>query len=214
MVWDDFISGFDGALKEKNLPKAHRVMMVELGRIILLNRQDVIDLLNESGLPASADMSNAQIIDIYSSNIHKNPQLMLGTSILLNTYNSKNSGFDGNKDLNVKNGYAVLREYFSAADGALGTVAGAVSSLGSSAAQIVSGAQQNKAKKLYGATDLASQKEATKQALIQSVMAGQQAASDAAMKEQEQKKKTTTYLIIGGVLVTVGIIAFLALKKR
>ena len=216
MLIDDFYSNFNSSIAQGDVRGAYQKLMKELGFILVREKKDFVDLLNESNIPATIDMTSVNLVDLFVDNIDKNKKLMLGASILVNSHNKK-MGFDGDTDDQVKDGYLVMKEYFSNAVDPVTAIAEATGKLGEAAGTIVSGSQKNKYAKNYGGLDLATKKEDTKAALIQSVMAGQQAAIDAAKSKREQKAKTTkTLLIVGGVILGLAIVlgGIYMIKKR
>jgi len=216
MLVDDFYSNFNSSIVQGDVRGAYEKLMKELGYILVRDKKDFVDLLNESNIPATIDMTSVNLVDLFVDNIHKSKKLMLGASILVNSHNRK-MGFDGDVDDQVKDGYLVTKEYFSNAVDPITAIAEATGKLGEAAGTIVGGAQKNKYAKNYGGLDLVSKKEDTKQILLQSVMAGQQAAMDAAKAKQESKAKTTkTLLIVGGVILGLAIVlgGVYMIKKR
>lgn len=216
MILDDFYSNFNHSLESGDLKSANKKLMYELGRIFVQNKNEFVDLLNESEIPATVDMNDVRLIDLYVDNINKNKKLMLGTSILVNVHNQKLSA-DGDNyldDENIKDTYRSLNSYYTDDySNSVGAIAGAVGEVAKLGGKISEGQQ----KKKYGASDLATKKEDTKQALIQSVLAGQQATMEATRKRQEQQAKTTkTLLIVGGVILGLAIVlgGIYMIKKR
>jgi hypothetical protein len=214
MILDDFYSNFNHSLENGDLKSANKKLMYELGRILVQNKNEFVDLLNESEIPATADMNDIRLIDLYVDNISKNKKLMLGTSILINVHNQKFSadGDDYLDDENIKDTFRSLNSYYSDDySNSVGAVAGAVGEVAKLGGKISEGQQ----KKKYGALDLATKKEDTKQALVQSVLAGQQAVMEATRKRQEQKAKTTrTLLVIGGAIALLGVLGLVIYKIK
>jgi hypothetical protein len=214
MLLDDFYSNFNDSLENGDLKSANKKLMYELGRILVQNKNEFVDLLNESEIPATADMNDIRLIDLYVDNISKNKKLMLGTSMLVNVHNQKFSadGDDYLDDENIKDTFRSLNSYYSDDySNSVGAIAGAVGEVAKLGGKISEGQQ----KKKYGALDLATKKEDTKQALVQSVLAGQQAVMEATRKRQEQKAKTTrTLLVIGGAIALLGVLGLVIYKIK
>lgn len=214
MLLDDFYSNFNHSLENGDLKSANKKLMYELGRIFVQNKNEFVDLLNESEIPATADMNDVRLIDLYVDNINKNKKLMLGTSILVNVHNQKLSadGDDSLDDENIKDTYRSLNSYYSDNySNSVGAIAGAVGEVAKLGGKI----SESQQKKKYGALDLATKKEDTKQALVQSVLAGQQAVMEATRKKQEQQAKTTrTLLVIGGAIALLGVLGFVIYKIK
>lgn len=214
MLLEDFYSNFNDSLESGDLKSANKKLMYELGRIFVQNKNEFVDLLNESGIPATVDMTDIRLIDLYVENISKNKKLMLGTAILVNVHNQKLSadGDDYLDDENIKDTYRSLNSYYSDEySNSVGAIAGAVGEVAKLGGKISEGQQ----KKKYGALDLATKKEDTKQALVQSVLAGQQAVMESTRKKQEQQAKTTrTLLVIGGAIALLGVLGLVIYKIK
>lgn len=221
MLYTDFCKQFDNSIEKGNISEAHYVLMRELGNILVHEKQDFVDLLNESGVEAMIIDSNTELVDKFVENLPHNPNLMIGASLLAQMHNRK-MGFDGSDTIDdrmVKNGYGVMQSYFigegySNAVSDAGLIAGAIgatAALGSSISQ----AQQ---KKKYGSQDIAQQKEASKQAILQGILAQQQQKADAMKKAQEDKAKTRrlVYIIGGSILAiaVIGVVAYTIKRKR
>ena len=236
MLYEDLYSQFVDAVNEGDIASANTALMKELGNILVRNRQDFIDLLNESGIPATAYMSDLDLVDLFADNIPKNKQLVLGASLLVNMHN-KQMGFDGEEEISdegVKAGYEVMCSYFddysngegegyipgiatakgAASGGEVGAIAGAVSDIAKMTTQL----NQSRSKKRFGVTDtLAKQKEA-KAAITQQILANRQAQAEAASKQAVQKAKNKRILLIVGSVVgglaVLGLGWYLISKKR
>ena len=140
--------------------------------------------------------------------------------MLVNTYNQEVS-FNGEKSIskeNVRNCYRVMtnqynkERYSNAVDpiSAIAETVGAGLKLGTSV-------QQGKNVKRQGGLEYAKEKEASKQAMIQSLMEQKKAQMETQTKTQEQKAKTKKMIyIIGGSLlglVVIGVTIFKIRKK-
>ncbi len=226
MLMTDFYSEFAGSIDQGDLMGANNALMKELGNILVRNRKDFIDLLNEAGIAATANMTDVRLVDLFMQNVGKNRKLTLGASLLVNMHN-KQMGFDGEQELNddaVKSGYAIMRtclandgetaEDFANAGGA---VLSSISDIIKSGGQIAGKAMEGQQKKKYGALDIATQREQAKAAMTQAVLAERQAQIEAARKKQEQRSKTNrTLLIVGGLVLTAAVIGTVIylIKKR
>lgn len=222
MLISDFNEEFPQFVNQGDLRNATNSLMSELGDILITNKKDFVDMLNESGINASLNDSDSKLINLFILNIGTNKKLSLGASLLVHVKNQE-LNFDGEKQISdegVKCAYGVINHYFSGDDdeysyavepvGAIAEGVGALANLGSTIAQ----GQQ---KKKYGALDLASKKQEAKSILAQKVLDIKQSQIEAAKKKEESKSKTTkTLLIVGGVILGLGIIGGIiyAIKKR
>src|SRR6185369_18021798 len=101
-------------IRENNVLGANRVIMGELGNIVVNHRQDFVDLLVNSDAPAFAELADRELVNMYFENIHKK-DLIIGTALLVNIHN-KTEGADGESEINdvgVKAAYKVMSSCFS-----------------------------------------------------------------------------------------------------
>jgi hypothetical protein len=227
---------------QNNIKDANRLIMKELGSIFLKNRNDFVDLLNESDIIAYDTMSDDELVDLYVNNIDKNEKLRLGTALLINM-NNKLVSFDGEEEIDsdsFKVTAYILDDYFGAEGtmqtaedydaptiggtmasseeysyAGLGTaIAGAVQGVAGATKTIAEGQQ----KKKYGALDIASKKQEAKSQITQQIIAKKIAESERVKKEEEQKQKTKrTLFITGGVILGIavlGLTIYLVNKSR
>ncbi len=219
MLISDFNEEFPGLINEGDFRGAVNTIMYELGNILVSNKKDFVELLNQSGIEASINDSDSRLVSLFISNIGENKKLSLGASLLVHL-NNKEVNFDGNSEVSdegVKCAYGLMNSYFSGDDeensNAVGAIAGAVGGLANLGSTIAQGQQ----KKKYGALDLASKKQEARAAMAQKILDVKQGQIEAAKKKQESKSKTTrTLLIIGGVILGLGVIGGIiyAIKKR
>jgi len=207
---------------------ASRLLMSELGSILVKSKKDFVDLLNESDIIAYDTMSDNKLVDLYVSNLDTNKKLRLGTALLINMHN-KQIGFDGDEEVSndgVKVSAIVLDDYYgaegtmdSSEDYDAPTIGGTMSSseedysyvpgLGTAIAGAIGGVSnlgtkiaEGQQKKKYGSLDIATKKQEAKSQMTQQILAQKLAETENKKKEDEQKQKTTrTLLIVGGVLV-------------
>jgi len=242
MLYEDLYSSFVESYNDGDMKSATLSLMRELANILVRNKADFVHLLNESEIPATIDMTDVRLVDLYIDNITKSKKLVLGSALLVAMHN-KQMGFDGDEELSddaVKGGYSAILDFFTkddsnardfynfdmdslkglgqstaggaASGGVVGAIAGAVSDTAKLGTKIAEGKQKGK----YGAIDMASKKQEAKSAMMQQLLAQRQAQIEAATKQKETKAKTTkTLLIVGGVIVGLAIIAgvFYAIKK-
>jgi hypothetical protein len=216
MLYTDFYSEFNQNISSNDLHAANITLMKELGNILVRNKKDFVDLLNESGIDASLNDSNVNLVNLFINNIDTNRKLILGSSMLIAMHN-KQMGFDGEDELSdqgVKNSYKVIKEYFiDDYSNVVAAIAGAVGAL----ANVGSTAMQGQQKKKYGGLDLVAKKEASKQAMIQSILDQKKLQAETVRKQQEEKAKTQKLVyIIGGSVLAIGILGFVIymVKKK
>jgi hypothetical protein len=202
---------------------ANNAIMIELGKIIGNNRNDFIDLLKESDIPANDSMSDAKLIELFVTNASINKELLLGAAMLVAMNNSSKSGFDGDFEVNnngVKNAYIVMNGYFTAGDdedGFSGFLGGAIATAVGQSAKFGSDIVSSKRNKEYGVMDSVQKQNEAKNAITQQLIAQRQTQIESLSKEKEAKQKTTrTVLIVGGVVVSIVLVAgiFYILKTR
>jgi hypothetical protein len=222
MLYEDFLSDFNLSLENNDLISANNALMKELGNILIRKKQDFVDLLNESGVPASINDSDLSLVESFVNNVGSNRKLMLGAS-LLTQINNKQIGFDGEFELSddgVKNGYNVMRNYFldeqysNAVDAAtIGAIAQGVGALAGTASTAIQGRQRQK----FGGQEIAQKREESKQQMIQSILAQKQLKLEAAKKQEEEKAKTKRLIyIIGGSVLGLAILGLViySIKKK
>lgn len=222
MLISDFNEEFPGLVNEGDFRGAVNTIMYELGNILVSNKKDFVELLNQSGIQASINDSDSKLVNLFISNIGENKKLSLGASLLVHVHN-KEVNFDGNSEISdegVKCAYGLMNSYFSGdeegysnAIDPVGAIAEGVGSLANLGTTIAQGQQ----KKKYGALDLASKKQEARSAMAQKILDIKQGQIEAAKKKQEGKSKTTrTLLIVGGVILGLAVIGGIiyAIKKR
>lgn len=110
----DFYSEFSSALGDGDVSGANASLMKELAAILVNNKSDFVDMLNESGIDADADMSDAELIQLFVDNASTNKKLILGAALLVNVHNKK-MGFDGEDEISdesVKQSYFTMKSCF------------------------------------------------------------------------------------------------------
>lgn len=114
MLVSDFNTDFEKYVQNQDLEKATNALLEELAKILVSNKADFIDMLEESGIEADETMPKKQLIELFVTNTD-NKKMLVGASLLTNSYNKKLS-FDGNEEISdesVKVGYALLNENFN-----------------------------------------------------------------------------------------------------
>jgi hypothetical protein len=110
----DFYSEFSSALGDGDVSGANAALMKELAAILVRDKSDFVDMLNESGVIADIDMSDAELIQLFVDNASTNKKLILGASLLVNLHNKK-MGFDGEDEISdeaVKQSYFTMKSCF------------------------------------------------------------------------------------------------------
>lgn len=205
-----------------NTKDANRLLMSELGKILVRDRNDFIFMLTESDVYADASMSDSELIDAFVDNLSSNKKLRLGASLLVNIHN-KQMNFDGDDELSddgVKMSMVVLDEYHCY-DGYsnVGGWADAVKTVAEVGGGITNKVMDSKRNKQFGVTDSIAKQKESKNALVQQILAKKQADADALKKTNEDKQKTkrTLMYVGGGVLalaIIVGTIYFIKKSKK
>ena len=232
----EFHSKLTEYIKTKQLINANNLIMRELGKCLAKNKNEFVDLLVYSGLSASTDMTDQQLIDIFINSIDKNEKLMIGSAYLVNK-NNLVSSFDGESevsDIGVKRTIQIIHNYFdeppeilepdpneefySTSEGfslGSGGVVGAIATAVGESAKLGSTIAQGQQKKKYGALDIATKKMEAKNTLIQSLVAQKQAEAELKKKETEEKtKKIKIISLVGFGIIAIGIVAYVIYKKN
>jgi len=244
MHTENFHINFNKAIKNDDFEWANDALMTELAYILVKDKKDFVDLLNESEVTADIKMSDAQLIDLFIDNIENNKTLMLGAALLTQMHNRK-MGFDGEEEINddgVKTSYTVLNTYFSdlsnfsicdvddIEDEEHSQVWGALlGGLARGVGKLINNRRDNQdeggrtrsgRKRTSGSSRrreeaAAREREAAKQRMIQAALLKRQAEIAKKKKEEEEKqKKRKLAWIIGGSVVGLGIIATIVIVSR
>jgi hypothetical protein len=217
MLYEDLYSQFIDSYNEGDTDDATLALMREMGNIMVTKRDDFVYLLNESEIPATADMPDAELVNLFVDNLGTNQKLTLGSSLLANLENAK-VGFDGDKQASddaVKAGYSCMMCYFNGEEhsNAAAAIAQGVGELAKLGTSISQGQQKRK----FGATDTVMQRQQARSEMVRQVIAQRQAQIEAAQKKKETQEKTTrTLLIVSGVVVALGIVgvAIYVMRKK
>lgn len=213
----EFYNNLINYMASNNLNDAHSLLMKEVGKSLVKNKSNFVELLTSSGIPASESMSDVELVDSFVNNLPSNKSLMIGTSYMINSDNKfvNADGSDLVSDKGVKVCYRVIYDYFngdenaensSNAVGAIAAGVGALANLGSAG---VAASQRKK----YGATDTLSKQTESRRQLLSSIMAQKQAELDASAKKAETKAKTKRIILIGGIVLVTIVIGVIAYKK-
>lgn len=220
-------------LKQHDLKKANHVVLNELARLIVEDRNSFIYMLQNADVPVTADSDDVELINEFLSGIHSNKKLRLGASMLISHHN-KVECFDGETEHSedgLRATSKILYNYFDSdyydhgneeeeGDEQTSNIAGfgqAIAGAVGEVAKLGGGVIENQRAKKNGAMDLFKKKQESKDQMVQAIMAQRQANLNATKTKSEQSQKTVrTALIVGGsvVLIGIGIGVFYMLKKR
>lgn len=209
---------------------ANNLLMQEVGKSLVKDKSNFIELLTASGVPASESMSDVELVDSFVNAIPNNKSLMIGTAYMINADNKFVSadGMEHISDKGVKVCYNVMYDFFNCedsnetefrnADGEEYSNAGwseAVRTIADVGGKITEGVMKTQDVKKRGAsTGLQKQQEARQQ-MIQSIMAERKAKLENANKQKELKsKRTKTILLVTGGIIALGIIGFVVYKFK
>lgn len=208
-------------LKTRDNANANRVIMNEIGNILIKDRESFILLLRYADIPVSDNTMDSEIIDAFIDNINHNRKLMIGAAFLINQKNKK-LGFDGEEEISdagVKAVHKVMFNYFDAAAPVYSNIGGAWAGAIDSVAKLGSGAINLQNKKKNGAQDLLAKKVDAKQAIVETVLKQRTVEHTAQQKKVADKAKLKKILIISSVslvglaLVVGGIYLYKRSKK-
>jgi hypothetical protein len=236
----EFHNELNTYVKAKDLKNANHVVMRELGNALIKGKQDFVDLLVYSGIPANINMTDLQLVDRYIDNIDTNEKLLIGSAFLVNKNNQK-VGFDGEQEISdngVKRTILVLNSYFDntpppetdpnedfyatsttpTEDDDFYNIGGIVGGILMQGGGIANKVIEGKQKQKFGATDMVQKKQDAKAQLTSQIMAQRQAEIEAKNKKAESQTKTTkTLLYVGGGIVAlalVGVIIYMVNKNK
>lgn len=196
--------------------QANRVVMEELGNILVKDRENFITLLKYADVDVKSVTSDKELIELFIDNIDKNHKLLIGAAFLTNQHN-KQMGFDGEdkvSDEGVKATHQVMFSYFDSGNygdelksNASGDPVSAVATAVDSLVKLGGKAVDVKQKKKYFGSDLAAKKDDAKQQLIQSVLAQRQKQQEALAAQAKAKAKQNKIILIASLsLVGIGLI--------
>jgi hypothetical protein len=206
--YSEFVSHYNAG----DISRANMALSRELGRLLVTNRQDFIDLLNESGVYANSQMPDERLMDLFFDNVGKNKHLQLGASLLV-SINNKEQNFDGSYETNddaTKAAYHTLKEEYS---GIIPLLIGAATTVGGSLLNRRNDklkAQEEKKQKAIDAKNaMALEVQRQKGLKAQAQIAAQQSAA--------AKEKSKTYIkiaVIGGIVLVGTVLAYMYFKKK
>jgi hypothetical protein len=200
----DFYSEFSSALNEGNISGANASLMKELSAILVRDKSDFVDMLNESGVDADVSMSDAELIQLFVDNASSNKKLILGAALLVNVHNTK-MGFDGDEEIDdalVKQSYFTMKSCFvenpNGEEYSYFPIALAVGAAG----------------KLLGkGLDVVKERKASKDKMREE--ARRRREEERKRAEEERKKKQQNMFIYGGIAVVgILVIGIVLLRKR
>lgn len=212
----DNFSLFENEFSCGNISNANVYLMYIMAELLIKDRENFVHLLNESGITASSNEKDTELIDKYVNGL-VNKKLLLGTAILISQHNKK-MGFNGDESLDddsIKNIYETMKAYYF--DNNYSYIgADPVSNIASA---IGAGAKLGTAivNKKNKPLEILEQKQQAKQSLVENALKTRQAEIEAEQKKKESENKNKRYLYIGlslaGILL-VGLIGYKILNKN
>ena len=110
----DFSKNINAYYDSGENKKAEKLLMAELGQLMIYHRGHIISALNEAGIETNKDASDKEIANKLASNLAYNDGLRIAISLLLNNLNG-NSFYQAT---GCPEGY--IKQYFNAGDDASG----------------------------------------------------------------------------------------------
>jgi hypothetical protein len=209
----NFEAQFNSAIEGGDISTANEILNKELANILVNNKQDFVDMLTESGVSASNDMTDMELIELYCNNAPKNNKLLLGSAILIN-YHNKKSGFDGESEIDddlVKKSYFTMKSCFvEQPNEEYSYIAPAVVAALIPAAAKVVGKGLDVAKERKTSKDKLQQ-----EALIRQEQERRRREQERIRQQEEREKRRTNLLIFGGIgVLGLVFIGFIVMRKR
>lgn len=202
----DFHRELTDYLRAKQGSNATNLILNELGKCLVHERENFVEVLNNAGIPASVGDGDIILVEKFVQNAPTNKKLLLGASLLVN-HRNKVTNFDGEEevsDAGVKNTYKTL--YYNI--GGVGDILKGVVETGGKVYE------RESAKKTQFSDALTKQREARQQ-LLQSALNEKKAQSDSKKSSGSTKRKSkTTLIIIASALVGLTIIGLIIYKVR
>lgn len=218
-------------LRQHDLEKANQVVLSELAKLIIEDRNSFIYMMQNADVPVTDDSDDVELVNAFLSGIHSNKKLRLGAAMLISHHN-KVECFDGETEHSedgLRATSKILYNYFDAdyydygneeRDEQTSSVVGfgqAIAGAVGGVSKLGSGIMENQRAKTNGAMDLFKKKQESKDQMVQSIMSQRQAQLIAAKTKSEQTQKTTrTALIVVGSVAIIGISigVYYMLKKK
>tara|TARA_R110000764_G_scaffold542_5_gene2064 strand:- start:3563 stop:4243 length:681 start_codon:yes stop_codon:yes gene_type:complete len=201
-----------------------KIILSDIAKCSVSQKADFVDLLNESGVPASDAQTSEQLIDVFLENISTNKELLIGAAYMC-AFNTSSVSFDGEKSVDNAKVHDVGRSLFdyfemgssiegedhSQALGALaaGLVGKLASKFGKNKDQdgggrgrglkdLIENRQASKDRSKFGTIDYLEKQREAKALMLQQVMAQKAAQQQAELKKAEIAAKTRRTWIIAG----------------
>jgi hypothetical protein len=215
MLIEDFFPEFKIGVKKGDTKVANNAIMKQVGNYIVNKRQDFVDLLKESGIEADINDSDSKLVNLFVTNIGKNRELAMGTSLLMH-WDNREYGVDGSDNKqSIQAGYHAICNFFGNEEISNfippAAVAGAITEVSKVGSQLLEGSQ----KKKYGVTDAIQKQQEAKTAIAQQVLAQRQIQLEQAAKAKEAEAKTTKIIVISvSAVVVIGIVGLLIYKFK
>lgn len=111
----EFYNDLINYVASSDTDNANTLLMKELGKSLVKNKQNFVELLTSSGVAANDSMSDVELIDAFVDNLANNKTLMISAAYMINKQNSF-SNADGEEQISdngVKLSYKVMYDFFN-----------------------------------------------------------------------------------------------------
>jgi len=206
---DNFNTDLSVFLKNNDQQNANRLVLDELAKALVKDKENFIEVLRSSDLSVLDDATDLHLIDTFVKNATTNKKLLLGASFLIN-HRNQTLNFDGEEEISdtgVKDTYKVIDEYFNAVGGVWAEAIKGVAQVGGGITNKVM--DRNK-----GASNQLAQQSSARKELIQSVMAQRQAEQEQKLKDKAKTKRTIIIGVSITVAILIGVGVYFVVKKR
>lgn len=233
----EFYNDLINYVASSDTDNANTLLMKELGKSLVKNKENFVELLTSSGVAANDSMSDVELIDAFVDNLANNKTLMISAAYMINKQNSF-SNADGEEQISdngVKLSYKVMYDFFNEsgidgddfrnADGeeekSNFIPVGLLLKGAKMAKNLIQKRKEGKANKggdtNSGGNSQSDKAEIAKDAMKKAVAEQKKAQALLKQKELEAKQKTKRILLItGGSLLGLALLGFIIykIKKR
>ena len=111
----EFYNDLINYVASSDTDNANTLLMKELGKSLVKNKENFVELLTSSGVAANDSMSDVELIDAFVDNLANNKTLMISAAYMVNKQNSF-SNADGEEQISdngVKLSYKVMYDFFN-----------------------------------------------------------------------------------------------------
>lgn len=111
----EFYNDLINYVASSDTDNANTLLMKELGKSLVKNKENFVELLTSSGVAANDSMSDVELIDAFVDNLANNKTLMISAAYMINKQNSF-SNADGEEQISdngVKLSYKVMYDFFN-----------------------------------------------------------------------------------------------------